>query len=377
MPAPATPGFAGTTPPALPQAFSNGVPRVLPGTRPPVATRAADAGVTAPAFATDLARLIATLAGSGEGAEDVSESPSPFRDPAMTETLRDPADAVSALWMQLGLAAAPPAHASHDASAATVAPGTDLPAPAAPAPSASPAAAAAAPVVAAASTSATGTGTGLDPSARAVDAGGADDLSAWLATDAPAALAADPSNPDALRPKADSARMDGPQVSPAGLGGLLHAPAGERVPSTPVVAPAIVDLRHAQAPQQIAESVVWHVAQHGGGEVRIRLNPEDLGPLDVQLKLDGDKVQVRFDTADASVRDTVQTSLPNLASLLSARGLQLDQAQVFSQSRGQQPLPQAPADPGRETHGESASDSDAASRAPRLTLRRGLIDDYV
>lgn len=144
-------------------------------------------------------------------------------------------------------------------------------------------------------------------------------------------------------------------------------------PTSPALPPAVVDLRHPQAPQQIAETVVWNVGK-GMSEVQIRLNPEDLGPIEVQLKLDGDKVAVRFDMADASVRDVVQTSLPNLASLLAARGLQLDQAQVFQQDRGHA---QAQPEVARESRGAGEdSESDPVS-TPRVTLRRGLVDDYV
>ena len=105
-------------------------------------------------------------------------------------------------------------------------------------------------------------------------------------------------------------------------------------------------------------------------EVHIRLNPEELGPLEVKLRMDGEKVAVRFDMADASVRDVVQTSLPNLASLLSARGLMLDQAQVFSQGHGQ------PRPPSEFLGGDEAQTEDVTPVA-RAVSRRGLIDDYV
>ena len=139
-----------------------------------------------------------------------------------------------------------------------------------------------------------------------------------------------------------------------------------------VVAPAVVDLKLPQAPQQIAENVVWMLGKDIS-EVRIRLNPEDLGPLDVHLKLDGDKLSVRFDMADASVKDIVQTSLPSLATLLSARGLQLDQAQVFSHSRGfQQGQTQA-----ESARGGANGESDEPVVRTRVVSRRGLVDDYV
>lgn len=148
----------------------------------------------------------------------------------------------------------------------------------------------------------------------------------------------------------------------------LQAPAADRS-AAPTLPLAPLDIRQPQAPQRLADSVVWHLDQ-GLQEVHIRLNPEELGPLEVKLRTDGEKVAVRFDMADASVRDVVQTSLPNLASLLSARGLMLDQAQVFSQGQGQTQHPSGFAE-FTEAQGEETP------AAPRAVSRRGLIDDYV
>lgn len=164
-------------------------------------------------------------------------------------------------------------------------------------------------------------------------------------------------------------------TTPAAPSALPAVSMVERVNSlTAGLTPAeVIDPLTPQAPQQIAETVVWHLGK-GEQEVRIRMNPKDLGQIDVSIKLEGEHVDVRFDAADASVRDVVQTSLPQLASLLSARGLTLDQAQVFSQSRGYQ----NPATPesDRRSSAEGSSEIGTVTET-RPVLRRGLVDDYV
>lgn len=181
---------------------------------------------------------------------------------------------------------------------------------------------------------------------------------------------------DALPEVATAAAATGDVApTPAAPPALPGTPIIERINSlTAGLIPAeVLDPLTPQAPQQIAETVVWHLGK-GEQEVRIRLNPKDLGQIDVSIKLEGEHVDVRFDAADASVRDVVQTSLPQLASLLSARGLTLDQAQVFSQSRGQQ-NPAAP-----ESERRSSADGSAeigTVTETRRVLRRGLVDDYV
>lgn len=147
-----------------------------------------------------------------------------------------------------------------------------------------------------------------------------------------------------------------------------------------IVAATVVDTMHPQASRQIAETVTWHVPAQGAAEVQIRLNPEELGPLEVQLRLDGDKVSVRFELADERVRDVVQSSLPSLSSMLSARGLQLDDAQVFAQARGQGAFQHpassnAPWSSNRKDGDEAGADL-AARAAVRPPIRRGLLDDY-
>lgn len=317
-------------------------------------------GLAAPAFAADLARLLATLAAGGTaGAADMpahTPSGSPAGEGPADESAAVPGDALAVLSMQLDLIAEP---------------SRPLPAPA--------------------------QGIG-DRVAALASAKPPVAPPAWLARAAEAmAGAAGPLPPMGMEPQpvADTAPLLPPglalaspvaeraaasPVMPAVVPTVVPAVAPAIVPTVvpavvPTIAPTVVDIRLPQAPQQIAETVVWHAAGNGGGEVRIHLNPKDLGPLDVHLKLDGDKVTVRFEAPDAGVRDVVQTSLPSLATLLSARGLQLDQAQVFSQGRGQQPMPQGQA--GRNGPDDGGSESDASIEAPRVSARRGLVDDYV
>lgn len=180
--------------------------------------------------------------------------------------------------------------------------------------------------------------------------------------------------------KGDVSNTDAPDLTAIiPLNAALPSEAAPRAaPATAASAP--VDILQPHAARQIAETVTWHVPAQGAAEVRIRLNPEELGPLDVQLRLDGDKVSVRFDMADERVRDVVQSSLPSLSSMLSARGLQLDQAQVFAQARGhaspQQQQHSTPA-PGWADRGDrDAGDGLSVSAATRPLIRRGLLDDY-
>lgn len=221
----------------------------------------------------------------------------------------------------------------------------------------------------------------------AADAGAAAPLSppagaasAALASAAPQAGVAMPDavvaaleNPAETLAAADAPRIEAATAS-SGFAALLaptFTPGAERaaLPGAPPPVPIL----QPQAPQQLAETVVWQL-DAAVQEAQIQLHPQELGPLEVKIRIEGEKVAVRFDMADASVRDVVQSSLPNLASLLSARGLALDQAQVFSQPRGHADAPpqRDPENPGSG----SGDKTESVTAAPRRVLHRGLIDHY-
>lgn len=69
-------------------------------------------------------------------------------------------------------------------------------------------------------------------------------------------------------------------------------------------------------------------------KAHIQINPPELGPIDVTLKLNHDQVQVTFSAASPMAREAVENSLPRLATMLAASGLQLSDAQVSSGQSG-------------------------------------------
>lgn len=66
----------------------------------------------------------------------------------------------------------------------------------------------------------------------------------------------------------------------------------------------------------------------GSHSARLRLHPETLGSLDVDIRVEGQKAQVWFGTATAQARDIVEGSLPRLRELFAEQGITLTRAQV-------------------------------------------------
>jgi flagellar hook-length control protein FliK len=69
-----------------------------------------------------------------------------------------------------------------------------------------------------------------------------------------------------------------------------------------------------------AQVAIW--SRHGVQEAELRMNPAEMGPVQVRIQLDGQVAQVRFVAEQAPTREALQAALPQLAQALAAEGLQ-------------------------------------------------------
>jgi len=111
------------------------------------------------------------------------------------------------------------------------------------------------------------------------------------------------------------------------------------------------------------------------GHAHIKINPAELGPVEVRLHLSGDQVNASFSSAQADVRQALENSLPRLREMLGQHGFQLGQADV-----GQQQQQASQGTPQRDADGaglESGDDLAGGVGIPPVALRyRGLLDAY-
>ncbi len=111
------------------------------------------------------------------------------------------------------------------------------------------------------------------------------------------------------------------------------------------------------------------------GHAHIKITPNDMGPVEVRLQLDGDKVNASFTSAHAEVRQALEQSLPRLRDMLGQHGFQLGQADVGQQHQNPG---NARAGSGFAAEGNAGGDELGAPVAmPASLLRqRGLLDAY-
>lgn len=97
--------------------------------------------------------------------------------------------------------------------------------------------------------------------------------------------------------------------------------------------PAPVPLPSRHFAEDVGARLQW-IAEQQGGEATLRISPDGLGPVEVRLKLDGDRVELGFSAAHTETRQALQDALPKLREMLAQQGLQLGHADVGHRHAG-------------------------------------------
>ena len=105
----------------------------------------------------------------------------------------------------------------------------------------------------------------------------------------------------------------------------------------------------------------------------IKLNPPHLGPLEVNVSLANNQVDVSFSSNHASVKEALDASIPKLREMLGDNGLQLGDANVTHRSfSDQQQSNNQSMNYQYEQDGEHASNATNASSMSEMNV--GTVD---
>jgi flagellar hook-length control protein FliK len=154
---------------------------------------------------------------------------------------------------------------------------------------------------------------------------------------------------------------------------LSQAPA-ELLPSARPT--AVLDIPVAVDTPEFAPALAQQVVWMAGKDVQIaelRIDPPELGPVEVRLQLSGDEAVVQFVSAHADVRSALEGAIARLRESLAQSGIQLGEASVGAESFRDQ----RPSDAGRDERGFArARDGDHgwSDPLPAGRVQRGLVD---
>lgn len=154
--------------------------------------------------------------------------------------------------------------------------------------------------------------------------------------------------------------------------GLAQLPAANALPAPGAAAPtaaatltAGVPIDDPAWPPALASDLRLYLSQ-GVPEARLLLCPDELGSIEVHIRLEAGQVQLAFRAEHPMVREVLQAALPGLSGALAQQGLRLSQAIVETQ---------APGTPGNERP-PGGLPAGARSGSPRRGRRIGLFEGY-
>lgn len=150
------------------------------------------------------------------------------------------------------------------------------------------------------------------------------------------------------------------------------------MPMAPVLPGARLEPGSPQFSATLGQQMLWMASQQVG-RAELKLAPDELGPLEIRLEMNGDEVRAEFASRSAEVRGLLESQVPRLREMLAEHGFSLADAQIGQERAAYQ-------DAARQREGfgadrgspdEAEANADGATPAPPpLRTRLGLVDDY-
>jgi flagellar hook-length control protein FliK len=175
--------------------------------------------------------------------------------------------------------------------------------------------------------------------------------------------------------------------SGAGLGGgngaaalqqLTAATASSSSDSTPAATLRVnAPVDSADFSQGVADRVSFAV-DNNWSSTKLQVNPPQLGPIDLQITVQGDHAQVMMSTHSAVTREALESSLPKLKEMLSSQGftqvsVDISQRSFQDRSAFSQPYTWAKSGSGGSSAAAAAPVTTPSTAAPRSI---GVLDAY-
>ena len=130
--------------------------------------------------------------------------------------------------------------------------------------------------------------------------------------------------------------------------------------------------------QSVGRQLMW-MAKQNIQTAELRLNPANLGPVEVRIDIEDEQVRVAFSSPHAAVRDAVEQAVPRLKEMFDNSGLQLADTEVSHQSFAQQQ--DASTDktksPGLSSGSSAEVAADESNTTAVVNSGAGLLDIYI
>lgn len=129
----------------------------------------------------------------------------------------------------------------------------------------------------------------------------------------------------------------------------------------------------AEFPQSLADRVSFMV-DNSWSNAKLQVNPPQLGPIELQIAVQGDHAQVMMSTHSAVTRDALESSAPKLREMLNAQGFTQVSVDVSQRSFQERSAYNPPYAWTPSTADSAAPVAASSSSAPRMPI--GMLDAY-
>jgi flagellar hook-length control protein FliK len=146
---------------------------------------------------------------------------------------------------------------------------------------------------------------------------------------------------------------------------------GSRDAAPMVTVHASVD--SADFPQGVADKVSLAV-DNGWSSAKLSVNPPQLGPIELQIAVQGTQAQVAMSTHSAVTREALESSVPKLRDMLNSQGFTQVSVDISQRSFQERSAPELPYGRTAGSTRETAPVSSASPQVARPSL--GMLDTY-
>lgn len=113
------------------------------------------------------------------------------------------------------------------------------------------------------------------------------------------------------------------------------APQANAVPAAPMPTPVLNAQLGSSEWQQALSQQILMFNRSGQHSAELRLHPQDLGSLQISLRIDDNQAQLHMASGHSQVRAALEAALPQLRTALADSGIQLGQSSVGSEAQPQ------------------------------------------
>ncbi len=153
----------------------------------------------------------------------------------------------------------------------------------------------------------------------------ANDKAAKFAVSSPQASTA--SETLSVRSHTDNAAASAPFLPPS----VATENANQASPSRETALPISTPVRDGNWSGDFGQKIVW-LATNDKQTAQLTLNPPQMGPIEVSISVDKGHASANFVSANAEVRQAIESALPSLREMLASTGIELGQTNVGAES---------------------------------------------